>query len=58
MTEPSIHNWGRWGEDDQLGALNLQSPESVLRALQLVRQGKIYNLAVPLEQGRAAGPGV
>ena len=56
MTEPSIHNWGRWGEDDQLGALNLQSPESVLRALQLVRQGKIYNLAVPLEQGGPQAP--
>ena len=56
MTQPSIHNWGRWGEDDQLGALNLQSPESVLRALQLVRQGKIYNLAVPLESGGPQAP--
>ena len=50
MTQPSIHNWGRWGEDDQLGTLNLQTPQSILRALQLVKRGKIYNLSVPLEK--------
>ena len=56
MTEPAIHNWGRWGEDDQLGTLNLQSPESVLRALQLVRRGKIYNLSVPLAEHGPQAP--
>ncbi len=56
MTEPAIHNWGRWGEDDQLGTLNLQSPESVLRALQLVRRGKVYNLSVPLAEHGPQAP--
>lgn len=50
MREPAIHNWGRFGEDDQLGMLNLQTPQSILAALRLVRQGRLYNLAVPLEQ--------
>lgn len=50
MTEPAIHNWGRFGADDQLGVLNLQTPESILAALTLVKRGKMYNLSVPLEQ--------
>lgn len=51
--KPQIHNWGRWGSEDQIGALNLQTPETILRALQLVRKGTVYNLSVPLE---AEGP--
>ena len=50
MNPPTISNWGRWGADDQLGALNLMTPERVLAAVQLVKHGKIYNLAVPLEK--------
>ena len=33
-------NWGRWGDHDQLGALNLVGPEEVRRAAGLVRKGK------------------
>lgn len=50
MTPPEINNWGRWGADDQLGALNLMTPERILAAVRLVRHGKLYNLAVPLEK--------
>src|SRR5690606_24172368 len=32
MPEPP-HNWGRWGDGDQLGTLNLLTPERVLAAL-------------------------
>jgi len=32
----SLSNWGRWGEDDQLGTLNLLSAERTRRALGLV----------------------
>ena len=53
MEQPELNNWGRWGTDDQLGTLNLQTPESILQAMQLVKQGKVYNLSVPLE---ADGP--
>lgn len=53
MSQPKIHNWGRFGNGDQLGMLNLQTPQSILAALRLVRKGKLYNLSVPLE---AEGP--
>lgn len=41
-------NWGRWGEDDQLGMLNLITPEAVVRAARLVRTGRVYSLSIPL----------
>ena len=50
MARAEISNWGRWGDDDQLGALNLMTPESILAAVRLVRRGTLYNLAVPLEK--------
>ena len=48
--EPAVTNWGRWGDQDQMGQLNLMTPERILAAFQLVKKGKIYNLAVPLEK--------
>jgi len=35
----SLSNWGRWGEEDQLGTLNLITPEKTKRATQLVQEG-------------------
>ena len=35
----TLSNWGRWGEDDQHGTLNLLSKEKTLRALSLVEEG-------------------
>ena len=32
-------NWGRWGEQDELGTLNLITPAKRLRAFGLVREG-------------------
>jgi kynurenine formamidase len=37
-------NWGRWGSDDQLGAVNLVTPEKVARALQTPTQGRVIPL--------------
>jgi kynurenine formamidase len=34
-----ISNWGRWGADDELGALNFITPEKRTRAAGLVRDG-------------------
>jgi len=48
--QQQLNNWGRWGNDDRIGMLNLQSPESILRALRLVKKGKLYNLSVPLAE--------
>jgi kynurenine formamidase len=41
-------NWGRWGADDQVGALNLVTPEVTRRAAGLVRDGRTFSLAQPL----------
>ncbi|MFR9805022.1 cyclase family protein [Pseudonocardia sp. RS010] len=41
-------NWGRWGPQDQAGALNLVTPEVTRRAAGLVRSGRTLSLAQPL----------
>src|SRR5215467_1562541 len=38
-------NWGRWGDDDQLGALNLVTADKRRRAAGLVRSGRIVSLS-------------
>ena len=38
------HSWGLWGKDDQLGMVNLLTPERVRYAASLVRKGKVFNL--------------
>jgi kynurenine formamidase len=43
-------NWGRWGDGDERGALNLLTPEVVLRATQMCRTGKVYNLGLPVQR--------
>ena len=35
----SLSNWGRWGEDDQLGTLNFLTKEAMLSAVSLVKDG-------------------
>ncbi|HZZ48114.1 MAG TPA: cyclase family protein [Pseudonocardia sp.] len=41
-------NWGRWGSEDQTGALNLVTPELTRRAVGLVRDGRTLSLAQTL----------
>src|SRR5207245_6690915 len=41
-------NWGRWGEEDKRGMLNYITPDMVLKAAALVKQGKVYDLAAEL----------
>ena len=41
-------NWGRWGEDDELGALNLIGAAEVLRAARTVRRGQVIRLGQDL----------
>ena len=38
-------NWGRWGEDDDLGAIQLITPEKRVQAAALVRDGVTVSLA-------------
>jgi kynurenine formamidase len=41
-------NWGRWGDDDQRGALNLVTPQKRVEAARLVRTGRTVSLSHPL----------
>jgi len=50
----SVKNWGRWGADDQRGALNLITPEHVAAASALVTSGRTVSLSLPLDT--AVGP--
>jgi hypothetical protein len=44
----SVRSWGRWGAEDELGALNLLTPERIAAATQLVRSGLVVSLSLPL----------
>lgn len=35
-------NWGRWGDGDEVGALNFLTNAEVLRGVRSVRQGKVF----------------
>lgn len=48
-TDALPSNWGRWGDDDELGTLNLITDEVRARAAQEVRTGRSVSLAVPVE---------
>jgi len=40
-----LSNWGRWGQDDELGAANLVTPAKRKAAAALVREGVAISLA-------------
>src|SRR5205823_10938812 len=44
----SLSNWGRWGTDDELGTINLITPEKRKRAAALVRDGVPVSCARPI----------
>ena len=52
-----MNNWGKWGPDDQKGAANYITPQIVLEAAKLIRKGKIFSLAVPLDNNGPVFPG-
>ena len=37
-------NWGKWGDDDELGSLNYLTPAEVLRGVQHIRSGNVFTL--------------
>jgi kynurenine formamidase len=50
-------NWGRWGEDDERGALNLLDETTVSAALAQPRAGRVYQLGQPIQMaGVPMGP--
>ncbi len=51
MTE--LSNWGRWGKDDQLGAINLITAAKRKQAIALVREGFPVSLARDTEKEKS-----
>ena len=51
MTE--LSNWGRWGEEDELGALNLITSAKRKQAAALVKEGISVSLALDTNKERA-----
>ena len=50
--------WGRWGPDDELGALNYITPRCLLAATALPRRGQVISCALPFDQhGPQTGAG-
>ena len=45
----SLSNWGRWGADDELGALNYITPAKRLEAAALIREGISVSCAWDIE---------
>lgn len=48
-----LSNWGRWGDDDELGAANLITSEKRIQAAALVREGISVSLAHDIVQEEA-----
>jgi kynurenine formamidase len=46
---PEGSTWGDFGPDDERGRLNLLGPETVLRGIAEVREGKTFCLSLPLD---------
>jgi kynurenine formamidase len=52
-----LSNWGRWGPDDELGTLNLITPDKRAAAARLVRDGIVVSCARSISyENVAAGP--
>lgn len=49
-----VSNWGRWGDKDQLGTLNLITADKRVAASKLVKTGQVASLALPLNKTKDA----
>ena len=44
-----LRNWGRWGNDDEIGTLNFITPDRLIAAGALIKQGKVFDLGIPFD---------
>jgi hypothetical protein len=50
-----VRNWGRWGDDDELGTLNFITTDKIAEAATLARQGKVFPLGADFCSGGPQG---
>ena len=48
-TFEELSNWGRWGQDDELGTLNFLGEAEVAEAVKLAKKGRRVSLGRPLD---------
>ena len=48
-----LSNWGRWGDTDERGTVNLITPERIVAASGLIKRGAVFDLGIPFD---ASGP--
>jgi len=56
-TDEHRTNWGRWGDADERGTLNLLTPETVAKALARPRSGRVFSLGTPIGKRGVNTPG-
>ncbi len=44
-----VKNWNKWGENDEIGTLNYIEPQDIAYAASLVKTGKVFSMAIPLD---------
>jgi kynurenine formamidase len=52
-----MNTWGKWGKEDQRGAANYITPERIAAAAKLIRSGRTFSLAIPIDQAGPVFPG-
>jgi kynurenine formamidase len=59
MLRDAPKNWGRWGEDDELGALNFLTSDEVIRAAGEIKRGAVFTLGASIggPEGEPVWPG-
>lgn len=50
-----LRNWGRWGDDDEVGTVNHVTAEAIVRSARLVRKGSVFTLALPFDRNLPLG---
>ena len=53
-----VSNWGRWGDDDQIGCLNFITDEKVAEAAKLATSGRVFSLGVDFDLNGPQSPAV
>jgi kynurenine formamidase len=54
-TADELSNWGRWGDDDEIGTLNNIEPSDIIDAAKLIRKGRVFSLGLSLKEPIQSG---
>ncbi len=52
-----VTNWRRWGDDDEIGTINLITAEAVRRGAACAKTGRSFSLALPLSEAEGIQAG-